>query len=115
MNKKRKEKKMSQEQSDLKSSDGLKPTEQKLLSIQKRFREKVINKAVEYAPWGWEYWIKPIEVISLDDKKMILHHPGDEAGTFMNTNLWTMTHYGELIYELLNNGVENKIAIEFTS
>ena len=75
----------------------------------------MIDRAEDHAPAGWEYWIKPLEVISFDGKKLILHHPGDKDGVFMNVNVWVTTHYGELISELLNEGVKDKIAIEFVN
>lgn len=74
----------------------------------------MIDRAEDYAPFGWEYWIKPLKVVSFDGKKIILYHPGDEYGDFMGVNVWVMTHYGELIRELLNEGVKDKIAVEFT-
>ena len=81
-----------------------------LTSLKIRFKEKVIDKAEDYVPFGWETWIKPLEVVAFDGKTIILCHK-----LYPNENVWVNTHYGELISSLLNENVEYKITVEFTS
>lgn len=81
-----------------------------LSAVSTRFKEKVIDKAEDYVPFGWECWIKPLEVTSFDGKIITLYHP-----EFPEERFWIKEHYGKLILELLNEGVKDKIAIEFTN
>jgi chromosomal replication initiation ATPase DnaA len=78
--------------------------------VRKRFREKVIKRAIDFAPFGWGVWIEPLEVVEFDGKTMTLRHKN-----FPESSVWIDEHYGEIILQLLNEDVKEKISVEFTS